>query len=115
MVLLLKMHILFSQRYRNSTKDAHRIPRNKFSRNNLTYYHMDLLLNKLESSEEIAQVCVLGSNGNILTHLTKGHLGGLKSEIPMKDDTLVLGFSITKATITSTVMHIKVLDMQAFK
>ena len=72
---------------------------------------MVCLLNKLESDGDIAgaQVCVVDSNGDILTHVMKGHLGALKSKIPMKADTLVLGFSITKA-ITSTLVHIMVQE-----
>ena len=105
--------ITFSQKYGAKVKITAPLPRptrEKSLNENLTN-NIVSLLNRLECAGEIAgaQVCVVDSCGSVLTHVTRGHLGALKSNIPMREDTLVLGFSITKA-ITSTLVHLMVQE-----
>jgi len=54
-----------------------------------------------------AQVCVIDSDGDTIAHTVKGHMGSLKRHLPMRSDTLLLGFSVTKAT-TATLAHLMV-------
>lgn len=56
-----------------------------------------------------AQVCVLDKEGHTLAHSVVGHLGSLKSHINMRSDSLILGFSVTKAT-AATLVHAMVED-----
>lgn len=56
-----------------------------------------------------AQVCVLDKKGCTLAHSVIGHLGSLKSHLHMRSDSLVLGFSVTKAT-AATLVHAMVED-----
>jgi CubicO group peptidase (beta-lactamase class C family) len=64
------------------------------------------VLNTLQQEGHIAgaQVCVLDPNGTPLTNVAFGHCGGLKKGIAMKSDTLILGFSCTKA-VAATIAH----------
>jgi aarF domain-containing kinase len=55
------------------------------------------------------QICVLDKDGHYLANMTSGSLGGIKNDQPMETDTLVLGFSCTKA-ITATIAHIMVQE-----
>lgn len=54
-----------------------------------------------------AQVCLLNKEGDTLAHIVTGHLGSLKSHLSMRSDSLVLGFSVTKA-ISATLVHVMV-------
>jgi CubicO group peptidase (beta-lactamase class C family) len=54
-------------------------------------------------------VCVIDKNGDYLANLSTGSLGGLKKHIPMQDNSLVLGYSCTKA-IAATVAHVMVKE-----
>jgi len=66
-------------------------------------------LRELDEKKKIAgaQVCILDSNGNMLANVVEGHLGGLKSSLPMRSDALVLGYSCTKA-VAATLAHVMV-------
>ena len=63
-------------------------------------------LQKLQEEGHIAgaQVCVLNPDGEPLANVVLGHCGGLKKRIAMQLDTLVLGFSCTKA-VAATMAH----------
>jgi predicted unusual protein kinase regulating ubiquinone biosynthesis (AarF/ABC1/UbiB family) len=50
------------------------------------------------------QICVLDKNGKVEVDVFAGTLGGLKDHIDMKRDSLILGYSCTKA-ITATLAH----------
>lgn len=69
------------------------------------------VLKELEATNQIAgaQVCVLEANGNALVDLAVGHLGGYLRQHAMRHDTLVLGFSCTKA-VTATLAHVMVAE-----
>jgi aarF domain-containing kinase len=64
------------------------------------------MLDKLESSNEIsgAQVCVINGEGKTLAHSVRGHMGSLKKHIPLRSDSVILGFSTTKG-IAATLAH----------
>lgn len=63
-------------------------------------------LKNLEASGDIAgaQVCVINKDGTILAHCVQGHMGSLKKHVPLRSDSLILGFSVTKAT-AATLAH----------
>jgi predicted unusual protein kinase regulating ubiquinone biosynthesis (AarF/ABC1/UbiB family) len=67
------------------------------------------VINELQSEGHIAgaQICILNEIGEPLVNLVFGHCGGLKKHIPMRHDTLVLGFSCTKA-VAATLAHLMV-------
>lgn len=60
---------------------------------------IDIVLNDLQRSGKIAgaQVCVV-KDDKTLAHAIEGNLGGLKNHLPMRSDTIMVGFSVTKAT-----------------
>ena len=60
---------------------------------------IETALHDLEGSGRIAgaQVCVV-KNDKMLAHSVTGNLGSLKSHLPVRSDTIFLGFSVTKAT-----------------
>lgn len=66
-------------------------------------------VDKLDLEQKIAgaQVCVLDRDGEILANVVGGHMGGLKSALPMRPDALILGYSCTKA-IAATLAHVMV-------
>jgi len=66
-------------------------------------------INDLDEQGQIAgaQVCMVNSNGQVVVDVAAGHQGGLKKKLPMSVDTLVLGFSCTKAT-AATLAHVMV-------
>ena len=70
---------------------------------------LDELMAQLDCEGLIAgaQMCVLDKDGGMLANVTAGTCGGLKDHIPVTDDTLILGYSCTKA-ITATVAHLMV-------
>jgi aarF domain-containing kinase len=74
-------------------------------------YKVSSVLKQLEATNRIAgaQVCVLDANGNALVDLAAGHMGGFLRQHPMRRDTLILGFSCTKA-VTATLAHIMVAE-----
>mmetsp|Transcript_30085 Transcript_30085/g.70209 ORF Transcript_30085/g.70209 Transcript_30085/m.70209 type:complete len:878 (+) Transcript_30085:1415-4048(+) len=64
---------------------------------------------RLEGNFAGAQFYALDKSGRTLANVVAGHQGGLKSHVPMELDTLVLGFSCTKA-IVATMAHIMVKE-----
>lgn len=62
---------------------------------------------KDDNKVEGVQVCVIDKNGDYLANLTTGSLGGLKKEIPIVTNSLVLGYSCTKA-VAATIAHVMV-------
>lgn len=62
-----------------------------------------------ENKVDGAQVCVLDRNGEYLANVTAGTLGGLKRHSPMQNNSLVLGFSCTKA-VAATIAHMMVKE-----
>ena len=64
------------------------------------------VLHQLQQEGHIAgaQVCILNPDGAPLANVVVGHCGGLKKGIAMQSDTLVLGFSCTKA-VAATLAH----------
>ena len=62
-----------------------------------------------ENKVDGAQVCVLDKNGEYLANVTAGTLGGLKRHFPMQNNSLILGFSCTKA-VAATIAHIMVKE-----
>ena len=62
-----------------------------------------------EKKVEGVQVCVLDKHGDYLANVAAGTLGGLKKDIPMQSNSLILGFSCTKA-IAATVAHVMVKE-----
>lgn len=69
------------------------------------------VLDSLNEQGQIAgaQIHVLDRTGRCIANVVKGHMGGLKSHIPMTENTLVLGFSCTKA-IATTMAHVMVAE-----
>jgi Predicted unusual protein kinase len=59
---------------------------------------VDAVLNRLQTNGSIngAQVCVI-QDDKILTHNICGNMGSLKNHLPVRSDTVFLGFSVTKA------------------
>lgn len=62
---------------------------------------------KMEGQFEGGQICVLNSNGIVEADVIAGTLGGLKDHLTMQKNTLILGYSCTKA-ITATLAHVMV-------
>ena len=60
---------------------------------------IDEALDELQKSNSVngAQICVIKDN-KILAHNVCGNLGGLKKHLPVRSDSLFLGFSVTKTT-----------------
>ena len=69
------------------------------------------LLVILDQEGKIAgcQICVLSKGGTTQVDVIHGHLGGLRSHIPMNRTSLILGYSTTKA-VTATIAHLMVKD-----
>lgn len=69
-------------------------------------HKIDEILQTMEVANDIigAQVCVIDKNSKILSHNIKGNLGSIKSHLKMRSDSLIHGFSVTKA-ITATLAH----------
>mmetsp|Transcript_30 Transcript_30/g.66 ORF Transcript_30/g.66 Transcript_30/m.66 type:complete len:1162 (-) Transcript_30:47-3532(-) len=59
---------------------------------------VDAVLNRMQKDGIIngAQVCVI-QNDKVLTHNVCGNMGSLKNHLPVRSDTVFLGFSVTKA------------------
>jgi predicted unusual protein kinase regulating ubiquinone biosynthesis (AarF/ABC1/UbiB family) len=75
-------------------------------------FHLQQKIEKVLNGFEClagAQVCVLDRDGHTLAHSIIGHLGSVKSHLHMRSDSLVLGFSVTKAT-AATLVHAMVED-----
>lgn len=75
----------------------------------LTNMLQSTILNmKLQQEIEGIQLCVLKGN-ECLVNIAEGTLGGLKTNIPMTSDALILGFSCTKA-VAATVAHMMIQE-----
>ena len=69
------------------------------------------VLSDLEKEDNLVggQVCVLDKEGNTQADVVAGTLGGLRSHTPMTRDSVIFGYSTTKA-VTATLAHIMVRD-----
>ncbi|CAJ1948551.1 unnamed protein product [Cylindrotheca closterium] len=72
---------------------------------------LENLLAKMSSEQSVVggQVCVLDKGGSTEASVVEGNLGGLRSHIPMTRNSVVLGYSCTKA-ITATLAHLMVQE-----
>ena len=68
-------------------------------------------IKKFEDKGQItgSQVCVVDGKGQTLANVVSGHLGGLKQNVSMSADTLVFGWSVTKA-VSATLAHLMVQE-----
>mmetsp|Transcript_33657 Transcript_33657/g.81596 ORF Transcript_33657/g.81596 Transcript_33657/m.81596 type:complete len:1181 (+) Transcript_33657:225-3767(+) len=79
--------------------------------NTILQTKLDKLLAKMSREQTLVggQVCVLDKGGSTEANAVEGNLGGLRSHIPMTRNSVILGYSCTKA-ITSTLAHLMVQE-----
>jgi len=67
------------------------------------------VINELDREGHVSgvQVCVIDQSGKIVADKAMGNMGGLKRNVPMRTNSLVLGFSCTKG-IVATMAHMMV-------
>jgi len=70
---------------------------------------IDNLVEKMEANGDLGtggiQVCVVDADGQIQTHVTRGSTAALSNDKPMRSDTVLVGFSVTKGII-ATLAHL---------
>lgn len=62
-----------------------------------------------EGKVEGVQVCIIDKDGDYLADVKSGTLGGLKKHMPVQNNSLIVGYSCTKA-VASTMAHIMVKE-----
>lgn len=79
--------------------------------NTLLQTKLEMLLAKMSLEQTVVggQVCVLEKGGSTEANVAEGNQGGLRSHIPMTRNSVILGYSCTKA-VTATLAHLMVQE-----